>query len=116
MPNVQNTQPKPFAGPMPRSSAGIRYNAPMAGVMFDTLKFVERLKASGIPESQAKGIAEAFREASQGIEVATKNDLKLLEAELRREIAEAKSDLIKWMIGLAVAQLSLLTGILFKLL
>jgi hypothetical protein len=42
--------------------------------------------------------------------------LRLLEAELRHEIAEAKSDLIKWMIGLAIAQLSLLTGILFKLL
>jgi hypothetical protein len=37
-----------------------------------TLKFIERLKASGIPESQAKGIAEAFQEASQEIEVATK--------------------------------------------
>ncbi len=32
----------------------------MTTVTFDTLRFVERLKASGIPETEAKAIAEAF--------------------------------------------------------
>jgi hypothetical protein len=35
----------------------------MTAITFDTLKFVERLKDSGIPEAQAKAIAEAIREA-----------------------------------------------------
>jgi hypothetical protein len=30
---------------------------------FDTLKFVEKLKAAGMPEAQAKAIAEAHAEA-----------------------------------------------------
>ncbi|MDQ3565293.1 MAG: CCDC90 family protein [Pseudomonadota bacterium] len=31
----------------------------MASVTFDTLKFVERPKAAGVPEAQAKALAEA---------------------------------------------------------
>ena len=32
----------------------------MATITFDTLKFVERLKAGGVPEDQAKAEAEAL--------------------------------------------------------
>jgi hypothetical protein len=32
----------------------------MATITFDTLKFVERLKAGGVPEEQAKAEAEAL--------------------------------------------------------
>jgi hypothetical protein len=32
----------------------------MATVTFDTLKFVERLKAAGVPEAQVKAEAEAL--------------------------------------------------------
>jgi len=35
----------------------------MTSVTFDTLKFVEKLKTSGMPDAEAKAIAEAFREA-----------------------------------------------------
>jgi hypothetical protein len=80
----------------------------VATVTFDTLKFVERLKAAGVPEGQAKAIAEAQQEAlseSVTTQLATKTDL-----------AELKLDVIKWMVGLALAQISLLVGILVKLL
>jgi hypothetical protein len=77
-------------------------------VTFDTLKFVERLKAAGVPEAQAKAMAEAQQEAlseSVATHLATKTDL-----------VELKLDVIKWMVGLALAQISLLVGILVKLL
>jgi hypothetical protein len=80
----------------------------MATVTFDTLKFVERLKAAGIPEAQAKAMAEAQQEAlseSVATQLATKIDL-----------AELRLDVIKWIVGLALAQISLLVGILVKLL
>lgn len=34
-----------------------------AAVAFDTLKFVEKLEASGVSHAQAKATAEAFAEA-----------------------------------------------------
>ena len=54
----------------------------MTTVTFDTLKFVERLKAAGIPEAQAKAMAEAQQEAlseSVATQLATKIDLAELE-------------------------------------
>jgi hypothetical protein len=55
----------------------------MTAITFDTLKFVERLKDSGIPEAQAKAIAEAFREAQGEAELATKHDIELLRCDLK---------------------------------
>jgi len=43
----------------------------MATITFDTLKFVETLKSHGMPDEQAKGIAEAFRDATGEAELAT---------------------------------------------
>ncbi|SDY32234.1 DUF1640 domain-containing protein [Nitrosomonas halophila] len=68
----------------------------MATVTFDTLKFVERLKAAGVPEAQAKAEAEALALAlSEAMEsqLATKVDVNRIERELL---------VIKWMIGLAL--------------
>lgn len=80
----------------------------MATIPFDTLKFVHRLRESGISEPQAEAIAEAFREASGESQVATKDDLKLAVAELRTELhketRDLKVDLIKWMTGALIAQ------------
>jgi hypothetical protein len=69
----------------------------MATITFDTLKFVERPKAAGVPDEQAKAEVEALAEAlSETIairELATKSDLESL-----------KADLVKWMAGLLLAQ------------
>jgi hypothetical protein len=65
--------------------------------MTGPLKFVERLKAAGIPEAQARAMAEAQQEAlseSVATQLATKIDL-----------AELRLDVIKWMIGLALANI-----------
>ena len=81
----------------------------MATVTFDTLKFAERLRAAGIAEQQARAIAEALQDAQGEAKLVTKADMQVALAELKR-------DVIKWMVGLALAQISLLVGILVKLL
>ncbi len=76
----------------------------MATITFDTLKFVERLKAAGVPESQAKAEAEALTEAlAETIairDLATKADLESL-----------KSDIIKWVAGLLLAQAAIVAAL-----
>jgi hypothetical protein len=50
----------------------------MTTVPFDTLKFVERLRAAGVPELQAKAMAEAQIEAlgeATALTLATKTDI-----------------------------------------
>ena len=68
----------------------------MATITFDTLKFVEKLKAGGVSEVQAKAEAEAlvtvFSEAMDS-QLATKLDINRLEREVL---------VIKWMVGLVL--------------
>jgi len=54
----------------------------MSTITFDTHKFIRRLRESGIAESQAEAIADAFKEAHTEAEVATKIDLRELEYRL----------------------------------
>ena len=55
----------------------------------------ENLKASGMPDAEAKASAEAFRDAQSDAELVTKKDLQI-------ELAPLKGDLLllKWMMGL----------------
>lgn len=77
----------------------------MASITFDTLKFADRLKEAGVPAAQAEAEARALAEALSASDIATKADL-----------IELKMDIVKWMVGLALAQLGLLIGILVRLL
>jgi hypothetical protein len=83
----------------------------MSAITFDTLKFTKTLEKAGVPVAQAEAIAEAFKDASGEAEVATKRDIEKLEGKL----AEMKFDLLKWIVGLALAQFGILIGILLKL-
>ena len=87
----------------------------MNAITFDTLKFVKKLESSGVPIPQAEAIAEAFKEAGGEAELATRQDVKELDITLRGHIAEMKYDLIKWIVGLSLAQLALLVGIFIKI-
>jgi len=68
----------------------------MATITFDTLKFVEKLRAAGVSEAQAKAEAEAlvaaFSEAMDS-QLASKSDINRLERELL---------VLKWMVGLVL--------------
>ncbi|MBI5329009.1 MAG: DUF1640 domain-containing protein [Betaproteobacteria bacterium] len=79
----------------------------MTTITFDTLKFANRLKAAGVPaqQAEAEAEAEALADALSSSDIATRTDL-----------IELKTDIIKWIVGIALAQIGLLVGILFKLL
>ena len=75
----------------------------MATLTFDTLKFVKRLKAAGFDESQAEALSDVQKESLTEIldtTLATKSDIIRLE----KEIASSKSEIIKWVAGMLVAQ------------
>lgn len=80
----------------------------MSTVTFDTHKFVQRLRQSGLPEAQAEAMADALKESQENAELVTKKDLQIA-------IAELRTDLMKWVIGLALAQIGLLVSILMRL-
>ena len=64
----------------------------MATVTFDTLSYSKKLKAAGFSEKQAEIQAETLKEIL-GTELTTKKDL-----------AETKVEIIKWVAGMLVAQ------------
>lgn len=69
----------------------------MTIVTFGTLKFVERLTAAGVPELQAKAMAEVQIEAwgeATARTLATKADIYDIKSKLR---------LMKWMLGFLLA-------------
>ena len=58
----------------------------MTTITFDTLKFVQTLRQSGVEEKQAEAIAVAVRETHDSAELATKHDIETL----RRDIRESE--------------------------
>ncbi len=79
----------------------------MGAVVFDTLGYFENLKNAGFTPEQAKvqveamqGVVNAHDEASRK-ELATKADL-----------AEARHEILKWMVTAMLAQTALLVGII----
>lgn len=79
----------------------------MTTITFDTLKFVEKLKAAGVPEAQAKAEAEALVSAlseAMDSQLSTKADINRLERELKVDINRLDRELLvlKWMTGLVL--------------
>lgn len=83
----------------------------MRAITFDTLKFVRTLKAAGVPENQAEAFSEAFKDAQNDAEIATKHDLKELELRLEAKINEVKFDMVKWIAGMLIAQAGLVAAL-----
>jgi hypothetical protein len=72
-------------------------------ITFDTLAYVKKLKAAGVPEKQAEVQAETFAEIIED-RIATKHDILLLKQELKLGLADTKAEIIKWVAGMLVAQ------------
>jgi len=87
----------------------------MSTITFDTHKFIQELKTADFTEKQAEAVANAFKTAQGEAELATKRDVERLESKMETRFAEQKAETIKWMVGLAMAQMALLIGILLKL-
>lgn len=82
--------------------------------VLDSLKIYKRLKSARMEEKSAKEVAEIFSDL-MAYNLATKNDLTVLELNLTKEIKsldlkieQTKSELLKWVIGLFVAQTGLI--------
>lgn len=90
------------------------------------MSFLNKLKAVGFSEEQAEVFAS---EQARLIEdqLATKHDLLELETNLRRDIkqselqlqakmAENKAEMIRWIVGVGMLQITLITALLLRLL
>ena len=101
----------------------------MATLTFDKLAYVDRLKAAGMGEREARALAEGLDQALRE-EVATKTDLAAVKTELkadnaavraelatqiatvRTDLAAVKHDLLRWMVGMAFAQAGLTVALI----
>ena len=108
----------------------------MTTVTFDALGYFEKLKAAGFTEEQAKAQATALREQTETQaaalqkaldkydeasrkDLATKGDLQDVRAELqdvrielKEEIANTKHEILKWVMGIALAQTVVIVAVI----
>ncbi|HZB54184.1 MAG TPA: hypothetical protein VE527_11170 [Reyranella sp.] len=100
----------------------------MATMTFDKLAYIDRLKAAGFAEPQARAMADGLDQALRE-EVATKsdvgslrhdidllrvefkNDLNGLKGELLAAMKADKVDLLKWVVMLIVGQTTVFTAL-----
>lgn len=84
----------------------------MAGT-FDTLRAARRLKDAGASEPVAEAIAEVLRESRDFdlSQLATKTDLEQLRLAGKADLAELKSEVLKWVVGLMSAQTAAIIGL-----
>jgi hypothetical protein len=116
----------------------------MTTLALDTYALVTKLKESGVPEQQAAAQVETITKAIDSAlgqarhdyqldDLATKRDLKELEvklesriketelkielvrSELKRDLAETKAELVRWVVGVGLLQTVLITALVLKL-
>ncbi len=90
----------------------------MTAITFDTLKLARKLEAAGFQPKQAADTAEALAESMAEISgLATKEDIYGLRKDIQQlasksELAEAKVEILKWLIGLIGFQtIAVLSGV-----
>jgi hypothetical protein len=89
----------------------------MTTMTFDKLAYIDRLKAAGFAEPQARAMADG-RDQALREEVATKSDIATLRGEmigLKGELLAAmkadKIDFLKWVVMLIVGQTAVFTAL-----
>lgn len=89
----------------------------MSAIPFDTHNFYTELVESGLAEKTATALTKAVAKIEQAKldDLATKRDLKELQLEFKRDVAETKSELIRWVVGIGLLQTALITALLMKL-
>lgn len=105
----------------------------MTAITIDTYALITSLKDAGFEEKQAKAQIDAMAKfvevTREQIEhdhklddTASKRDIREIElkielakAELKRDIAESKAELVRWVIGAGFMQVALITGLILKL-
>jgi hypothetical protein len=76
----------------------------------DTHETVKRLTAAGFTDAQAEALTTAVKQAVDIdlSNLATKTDI----ADVRRETAEMKAELVKWVVGVGFAQVATILAVL----
>lgn len=96
----------------------------MSSVPFDTHAFYVELVESGLPEKTANAVTKAVTQIEQAKleDLATKRDLKELElstkrdlAQIEAKIAESKAELIRWVVGVGILQITLIAALVLKM-
>lgn len=98
----------------------------MATLTFDTHDFVKKLKGVGFSEEQAELITDlqkttmlnTLEQAKHDYELddlATKRDLKELELGINLKIAETKAELIRWVVGVGLLQITIITALILRM-
>lgn len=77
----------------------------MSQITFDTHEYIKTLEKGGISREQAEALANAQRQALS--EMITLRDLAT-----KKDRAELKTDLIKWLLGIFIAQTALVLSVL----
>ena len=85
----------------------------MTTMPFDTHAFYIELVESGLAEKTADALTKAVTkiELAKLEELATKRDLK----ELELKIAENKAELIRWLVGVGLLQITIIAGLMMRL-
>lgn len=91
----------------------------------NTLAYANKLKAAGVPANQAEAQAETlFELIEEKIESAEENfatkddiievrrDIKELELRTDTKLSDLKAEMVKWMIGMGVAQAAVIISVL----
>jgi len=99
----------------------------MAITALDTHQTVKDLTAAGFTDAQAEALTQALRQVQQidlsdlatkadlaavRAEMATKADLAVLRAELEAKMADLKAEIIRWVIGISIAQAATILAVL----
>jgi hypothetical protein len=95
----------------------------MTTMTFDKLAYIDRLKAAGFAEPQARAMADGLDQALRE-EVATKSDVAAFRSEIRVELSSFKGELLAamkankvdfltWVVMLIVGQTAVLTALKF---
>ena len=79
--------------------------------MLDTLAVAQRLAAGGVDRDQAEVIADAIRQAVEEGDHVTSAQFNAGIAELRTEMANLETRLVRWMIGTVIATATLTVAI-----
>ena len=76
----------------------------------DTHETVKRLTAAGFTDAQAEALTAAVKQAVDIdlSNIATKTDV----ADVRREMADMKAELVKWVVGVGFAQVATILAVL----
>ncbi len=84
----------------------------MVAIAFDTLAYSKALQAAGMPPEQADALAKAQKTALDEMvaakEIATQADILRLENKMEAN----KHEILKWLIGMTVAQTSLVIAVI----